>query len=129
MPPTISVTVGRLDAAAAFCPVAEPLADELPELLQAARPAARTPTLAAAAIALREGLNMRLLLFSVWSDELDLVTDGNSGGGGFGLGRRPPGQQAPFQQGDQAFGGQRQDRDDEHGGEDAVGVEVVLRGG
>src|ERR1017187_760936 len=76
MPPTISVTVGRLDAAAAFCPVAEPLADELPELLQAARPAARTPTLAAAAIALREGLNMRLLLFSVWSDELELVTDG-----------------------------------------------------
>ena len=44
----------------------EPLAvDELPELLQAARPAARAPTLAAAAIALREGLNMGLLLVSV----------------------------------------------------------------
>jgi hypothetical protein len=66
MPPTISVTVGKPDVAAAFCPVAEPLAEELPELPQAARLAARTPTLAAAAVALREGLNMRLLLVSVW---------------------------------------------------------------
>src|SRR5580700_4548432 len=67
MPPTISETVGMPDTAAAFDPVAdEPLAvDELPELPQAARPAARAPTLAAAAIALREGLNMGLLLVSV----------------------------------------------------------------
>src|SRR5690349_24142884 len=64
MPPTISVTDGKPDVAA-FCPVAEPLADELPELPQAARPAARIPVLAAAPIAVRGGLNMRVLLVSV----------------------------------------------------------------
>ncbi len=65
MPPTISVTVGEPAVAAAFCPVAGPLADELPELPQAARPAAMTPTLAAAAAAWRERLDMRVLLVSV----------------------------------------------------------------
>ena len=40
---------------AAFDPVAD---DELPELLQAARPAARAATLATVAILMRERLNM-----------------------------------------------------------------------
>src|SRR5947209_19832639 len=92
MPPTISVTAGKPDVAAAFCPVAEPLADELPELPQAARPAARIPVLAAAAIAVREGLNMRVLLVSVRVVSSGWWRTGNSGGGGFGPGRRPPGQ-------------------------------------
>jgi hypothetical protein len=52
MPPTIIVTVGTepLVAAAAF----DPLAVELLELLQAARPAARAATLAEAAILVSE---------------------------------------------------------------------------
>jgi hypothetical protein len=61
MPPTISVTVGTLELAAAFDPVAvEPAALlELPELPQAARAAARAAALAAAAAILRtECLNM-----------------------------------------------------------------------
>jgi hypothetical protein len=60
MPPTIIVTVGTPDAAAAFEPLGvEPVEVlELPELLQAARPAARAAMLAAPAIALNEGLNI-----------------------------------------------------------------------
>src|SRR5579864_5336709 len=57
MPPTISVTVGTeplLAAAAAL----DPLAVELLELLQAARPAARAAMLAAAAILVRERLDI-----------------------------------------------------------------------
>ena len=56
MPPTIIVTVGTepLLAAAAF----DPLAVELLGLLQAARPAARAATLAAAAILVRERLDI-----------------------------------------------------------------------
>jgi hypothetical protein len=56
MPPTIIVTVGTepLPAAAAF----DPLAVELLELLQAARPAARAATLATAAILVRERLDI-----------------------------------------------------------------------
>src|SRR5712691_278895 len=60
MPPTISVTVGTPEV---LLPALEPLAVELlPELPQAARPAASAATLAAPAIALREGLNIWLLL-------------------------------------------------------------------
>jgi len=61
MPPTMSVTVGTpepLVAAAAL----DPLAVELLELLQAARPAARAATLAATAILVRERLDIGLLL-------------------------------------------------------------------
>jgi hypothetical protein len=56
MPPTIIVTVGTepLLAAAAL----DPLAVELLELLQAARAAARAATLAAAAILVRERLDI-----------------------------------------------------------------------
>jgi hypothetical protein len=54
IPPTIIVTVGVPDVAAAF----DPLALELLELPQAARPAASAATLAAPAIALKEGLNI-----------------------------------------------------------------------
>jgi hypothetical protein len=57
MPPTISVTVGTpepLFTAAAL----DPVAVELLELLQAARPAVRAATLAAAAILLRERLDI-----------------------------------------------------------------------
>jgi hypothetical protein len=62
MPPTISVTVGTLDAEAALAPavLAPP---ELVELLQAARPAARAATLATLAIALRVGLDIEVLLY------------------------------------------------------------------
>jgi hypothetical protein len=61
MPPTISVTVGKLEPAAAADPVAvEPL--ELLELLQAARPAMRAAALAVAAILRMDCLNMGLLL-------------------------------------------------------------------
>src|SRR5690242_14919989 len=109
MPPTISVTVGMPDCASAFEPVVPELL-EPDELLQAARAAA---VATAAAIAIRGLLGMGC----------------SSGGGGFGGGRGPPGQQAAFQQADQALGGQRQDRDDQHRGEHAVRVEVVLRGG
>jgi hypothetical protein len=64
MPPTISVTVGRLDAAAAFDPVVlePPELVELPELLQAARPAARAVALARLAILMRVGLDIEVLL-------------------------------------------------------------------
>src|SRR5579863_3802038 len=63
MPPTISVTVGRLDAAA-FDPVVlePPELVELPELLQAARPAARAAALARLAILMRVGLDIEVLL-------------------------------------------------------------------
>src|SRR6516165_10302394 len=57
MPPTISVTVGTpepLFAAAAL----DPLAVELLELLQAARPAARAAMLATPAILVRERLDI-----------------------------------------------------------------------
>jgi hypothetical protein len=62
MPPTISVTVGTLDAEAALAPavLAPP---ELVELPQAARPAARAATLATLAIALRVGLDIEVLLY------------------------------------------------------------------
>src|SRR5487761_334289 len=43
--------------------------------------------------------------------------------------RRAPGEQPPLQLADQALGGERQDRDDQHRGEHAVRIEVVLRGG
>jgi hypothetical protein len=63
MPPTIIVTVGMLDAAAAFEPVVPELKlVELPELLQAAMPATRAAALTAPAVALSEGLNIGLLL-------------------------------------------------------------------
>jgi len=52
IPPTISVTVGTLEA---LLPAVDPLAVELLELLQAARPAARA---AALAILRRECLNI-----------------------------------------------------------------------
>jgi hypothetical protein len=55
MPPTIIVTVGTVELLFA---AVEPLALELLELLQAARPAARAAMLAAPAIALNEGLNI-----------------------------------------------------------------------
>src|ERR1700686_265031 len=61
MPPTISVTVGTeplLPAAAAL----DPVAVELLELLQAARPAARAAMLATPAILVRERLDIWLLL-------------------------------------------------------------------
>jgi hypothetical protein len=62
MPPTISVTVGTLDAEAALAPAVLAL-PELVELLQAARPAARAATLATLAIALRVGLDIEVLLY------------------------------------------------------------------
>jgi hypothetical protein len=63
MPPTIIVTVGTLEPAAAFEPVVPELElAELPELLQAAMPATRAAALTAPAIALSEGLNIGLLL-------------------------------------------------------------------
>jgi hypothetical protein len=55
IPPTISVTVGTLEA---LLPAVDPLAVELLELLQAARPAARAAALAALAILRRECLNI-----------------------------------------------------------------------
>jgi hypothetical protein len=55
MPPTIIVTVGAVELLFA---AVEPLALELLELLQAARPAARAATLAAAAILVRERLDI-----------------------------------------------------------------------
>src|SRR5690348_3746176 len=135
MPPTISVTVGRDEAAAfeavALVAVAPTVPLELPELLQAATPAARAATLATLASLIRVGLGMDAPWCVGWGSGMGLGFSGptGSGGGGFGLGRRAPGQQAPFQQADKALGGQRQDRDDEHGGEYAVRVEIVLRGG
>src|SRR5438132_1540622 len=63
MPPTIIVTVGTpepLLAAAAFDALVELL-----ELLQAARPAARAAMLAAAAILVRERLDIGLLLLCI----------------------------------------------------------------
>lgn len=45
-----------------------------------------------------------------------------------GRGRRAPGQQPVFELADQPLGAEHDDRDDEHRGEHAVGVEVVLRG-
>src|SRR5207248_1429757 len=44
-----------------------------------------------------------------------------------GQGRRTPGQQAVLQHGDQSLCDQRDDRDDQHGREDTVGVEGALR--
>src|SRR5689334_8708635 len=62
MPPTISVTVGRDEAAAfeavALVAVAPAVPLELPELLQAATPAARAATLATLASLIRVGLGM-----------------------------------------------------------------------
>src|SRR5437016_1366080 len=117
MPPTISVTVGRLDTL--LTPLAEepPEPLELPELLQAARAATRAAALAAPAILVRERLD-------IWAAPVCVVVRG-SRDAGLGLRGRPPGKQAPFQQADQALGGQREDRDDEHRAEHAVGVEVV----
>src|SRR5579859_1586909 len=111
MPSTISVTVGRPAPAAAPAPavaldpavLGPPVPAELPELPQAARPAARAAMLAAPAIALRVRLDIGMLLLSV-----GMTSSGVSGGGGLDLRRRPPGQQAPFQQADQGLGGQRQ---------------------
>src|SRR5260370_18897114 len=68
MPPTISVTVGRLDAAAAFeAEVLEPAAllELLPGLLQAARPAARAATPAMLAILIRVGLGIEGVLLVI----------------------------------------------------------------
>jgi hypothetical protein len=59
MPPTIIVTVGTEPLLAAAL---DPLAVELLELLQAARPAVRAATLVAVAILVRERLDIGLLL-------------------------------------------------------------------
>src|SRR5689334_11930091 len=130
MPPTISVTVGRDEAAfeaVALVAVAPAVPLELPELLQAATPAARAATLATLASLIRVGLGMGAPWCVNEGGGLGSGFSGPaaSGGGGFGRGWRAPGQQAPLQQADQALGGQRQDRDDEHGGEYAVRVEIV----
>jgi hypothetical protein len=79
IPPTISVTVGRLDAAAAF----DPVVLELPELLQAARPAARAATLATLAILMRVGLDIEVLLVIGGVVSLS-VGASDAGIGGFG---------------------------------------------
>src|SRR5579864_7383446 len=74
MPPTISVTVGRPDAAAALeAAVLEPAAplELLPELLQAARPAARAATLAMLAILVRVGLGIEVCSLYRWGDEVE----------------------------------------------------------
>src|SRR2546421_12455218 len=75
-----------------------------PATLLAQAPVPRTNRAATATATLRTMLN-----------SLDI-------GGGWKL-RRAPAQQAPFQPGDEPFGGQRDDGDDEHGGVEAIGVE------
>src|ERR1700676_1729412 len=59
MPPTIMVTVGTPEA---LLTAVDPVADELLELPQAARPATRAAALAAVAILIRERLDILVLL-------------------------------------------------------------------
>src|SRR6266849_5886089 len=93
MPPTISVTVGRLDAAAAFeAEVLEPAAllELLPELLQAARPAARAATPAMLAILIRVGLGIEGVLLVIggggevgwWGRQVATASAASAGDGG-----------------------------------------------
>src|SRR5690242_15417995 len=109
MPPTISVTVGRDEAAAfeavALVAVAPAVPLELPELLQAAAHAAWAATLVPLASLIRVGLGMGAPWCVGGGGGLGSGFSGpaGSGGGGFGLGWRAPGQQAPLQQADQAL--------------------------
>src|SRR5215469_7619516 len=124
MPPTIIETVGRLafeldpPPAAAAEPLDEP--DEPDEQAATVSVVAHTAASPARDPFLRPILGMVLTPDHLrWMRE---EANERSEAGGLGDGLRPPGQQPPLEQADQPLSDQRDHADDDHPGEDAVGV-------